>query len=209
MVCSLCILLNQAVISQVHSIKQLTFSDSTHDGYPYWSPDGKYIIYCSGTRSSCYTLRIPSESGQPEKITESFAQHARWSPDGKYIAFDGYFGRLIQVVSSSGGESIRIDPDSIEIMNSGMPCWSPDGSMILFTSDHGGNADLWIMAINGGDPLQITSYAGEGSNPGYDIEASWSPDGTKIAFSSTRSGYWAIWLLEPDLDYIRTKLKMR
>ena len=297
LVSALCLIFNPPVVPQDHSFKQLTFSDSTHDGYPYWSPDGIYIIYSSGTRSSCYTWKILSEGGQPEKITDSFAQHARWSPDGRYIAFDGDFGKLIQVLPSCGGSPIRIDPDSIEIMNSGMPCWSsdskqiaftskgviynldiasgkcaklfhlpgkisvpfdwdpegdfiladvrdtvnrgetdiwlapvnhgqkrqltflpgrqvkpdlsPDGSMILFASDHGGNADLWIMAMGGGDPVQITTYAGEGSNPGYDIEASWSPDGTQIAFSSTRSGYWAVWLLEPDLDHIKAKLKLK
>jgi len=89
----------------------------------------------------------------------------------------------------------------------GYPYWSPDGSMILFTSDHGGNADLWIMSIDGGDPVQITNYADEGSNPGYDIEASWSLDGEKITFSSTRTGYWAIWVMEPDMDIIRSKFK--
>jgi len=286
--------LNKQCFAQDHSLKQITFSDSTHDGYPYWSPDGKYIIYSSGTRSGCNTLRIPSEGGQPEKITDSFAQHARWSPDGEYIVFDGYDGKLIQIVPSCGGKPIRIDPDSIVVINSGMPSWSPDskhiaftsigmiyildiasgectevfhregkisvafdwtpdgnyfladvrdtinrsetdiwlvpvnkgqarqltflsgrqvkpdispdGSMILFTSDHGGNADLWIMSIDGGDPVQITYYAGEGSNPGYDIEASWSPDGQKIAFSSTRTGYWAIWVMDPDMDIIRSKL---
>jgi len=291
----LCLLTGQQCFAQVHSLKQITFSDSTHDGYPCWSPDGKYILYSSGTRSGCSTYKIPSDGGRPERITDSFAQHARWSPDGEYIVFDGDFGRKIQLVSSTGGNPIRIDPDSIEVMNSGMPCWSPDskhiaftakgliygldistgecmelfhlegkisvpfdwsadgdyfladvrdtinpgesdiwlvpvnkgharrltflpgrqvkpdispdGSMILFTSDHGGNLDLWIMSIDGGDPVQITHYAGEGSNPGYDIEASWSPNGQKIAFSSTRSGYWAIWVLAPDMDFIKSSLK--
>lgn len=291
------LLIGQVCIAQDHSLKQITFSDSTHDGYPYWSPDGNYIIYSSGTRSGCNTLTIPSEGGLPVKITDSFAQHACWSPDGEYIAFDGDFGKIIQMIPSCGGKPIRIDPDSIEIINSGMPCWapdskhiaftskglicvlnivsgeckevfhlegkisvpfdwtsdgnyfladvrdtinrsetdiwlvpvnegqarqltflpgrqvkpdiSPDGSMILFASDHGGNVDLWIMPINGGDPVQITQYAGDESNPGYDIEASWSPGGQKIAFSSTRSGYWAIWVMDPDLDYITGKLKLK
>lgn len=48
---------------QQHTLTQLTFSDSTHDGYPYWSSDGDYIIYSSGTKSSCVTMQIPSKGG--------------------------------------------------------------------------------------------------------------------------------------------------
>jgi Tol biopolymer transport system component len=286
-------LYGSAANCQQHTLTQLTFSDSTHDGYPYWSPDGVYIIYSSGTANSSVTMKIPSRGGSPEPVTEVFAQHARWSPAGDYIAFDGDFGNMIQMIPSSGGAPIRIDPDTIPIYMSGMPCWSPDGkkivfksmftlyvmdletgsvsplfrpegknaipydwspdgsmilvdvrdtsdmsqadiwevplnglprqltflpgrqvkpsispdgSMIVFASDHGGNADLWIMPARGGEPVQLTFYEGEGDNPGYDIEASWSPDGKSIAFSSTRNNIWAIWKMDLDLEYISENL---
>jgi len=278
---------------QQHTLTQLTFSDSTHDGYPYWSPDGNDIIYSSGTSSSCLTMKIPSRGGTPKLITEIFAQHARWSPSGDYIVFDGDFGTMMQVIPSSGGTPIRIDPDSIPIYMSGMPCWSPDGnkiaftsmytiyimdletgslfplfrpegkntvpydwspdgskilvdvrdtvdrsrsdiwevplnglprqltflpgrqikpsispdgSKIIFTSDHGGNADLWIMPAAGGNPVQLTFYSGDEDNPGLDVEGSWSPDGKSIAFSSTRNDIWAIWKMDLDQEILRNKL---
>jgi hypothetical protein len=285
-------LYSSAASCQQHTLTQLTFSDSTHDGYPYWSPDGNYIIYSSGTQSSCMTMKIPSQGGNPELVTEIFAQHARWSPAGDYIVFDGNFGTMMQMIPSSGGKPIRIDPDSIPIYMSGMPCWSPDGisiafksmftiyimdletgsvsplyrpegknsvpydwspdggkilvdvrdtadksqsdiwevplnglprqitflpgrqvkpsispdgSMIVFTSDHGGNADLWIMPVTGGDPVQLTFYEGNKDNPGFDVEGSWSPDGKSIAFSSTRNDMWAIWKMDLDLESVTEK----
>jgi len=289
-------LISSTIFSQQLSLKQLTFSDSTHDGYPNWSPDGKFIIYSSGTRTACMTKRIPSEGGSAIQLTNYFSQHAQYSPDGSQIVFDGENGSKVYIASADGGEPIQIVPDSIPIERSGMPCWSPDGkkvafhskgvlwtvevetgtlkkifdlegnltipfcwtndgnniiaelmdtasagtdlwkipinakeasqltfmegrqkkpclspdgSLILFASDHGGNVDLWIMPSGGGDPVQLTSYAGDDSNPGYDLEASWSPDGKKIAFSSTRTGYWAIWLMEPDLEFIKGKLNKK
>lgn len=282
--------------SQQHSLRQVTFCDSTHDGYPYWSPDGKNIIYSAGIRDHVFTYKVPADGGTPELVTKSFAHHATYSPDGAYIAFDGYMGSKIQMISALGGLPLRIIPESIPILHSGYPNWSPeggkisfmsggdiwimeledgtfsnifqienklalpfdwtpdgknilsdirdtvnrgetdiwmipvgegeanqltflegyqvkpdmspDGSMILFTSSHGGNIDLWVMSPKGGDPVQLTFFEGDNSNPGYDLEASWSPDGKKIAFSSTRSGYWAIWVMEPDLEYLRERLKI-
>ena len=288
------ILLYTFSYSQQLSLRQITFSDSTHDGYPYWTHDGKYIMYGSGTRNSHYMMKIPIEDGNPVQLTDFFAQHARLSPDGNYMIFDGDFGNVIQISCAHGGKPVRVVPESIPIFNSGMPCWSPtgdsivfhslgdiyimeletgkadnifqienklavpycwipngneilmsvidtvtrfrdiwrlhvktgtakqitflegyqdnpqispDGSMILFASMHGGNADLWVMSSKGGDPVQLTFYEGDDSNPGYDLEASWSPDGKKIAFSSTRTGYWAIWVMELDMEFIIQKLK--
>ena len=61
------------------------------------------------------TMKIPSRGGAPELVTDIFAQHARWSPSGDYIVFDGDFGTVMQVIPSSGGAPIRIDPDTIPI----------------------------------------------------------------------------------------------
>jgi len=288
------ILVQITISAQDHKLTQITFSDSTHDGYPYWMPDGDYIIYSAGSDETVITMKIAAKGGSPEPVTDVFAHHAQCSPDGAYIAFDGYMGSMIQLVSTNGGSPIKIIPDSHPIIHSGYPCWSPDsrqiafmsegdlwtldlatdvftlvgqmdgklilphcwhpdghslfadvrdtlnrretdiweiplsgepeqitalggyqvkpsispdGSMIAFASDHGGNADLWIMPAQGSEPVQITFYPEEEGNPGYDIEPSWSPDRIKIVFSSKRTGYWAIWIIEPDLESVKNQIK--
>jgi Tol biopolymer transport system component len=290
---SLGLLLTSQGYSQHLSLKQITFSDSTHDGYPYWSPDSKYIIYSSGSGRYCTTFKIPSKGGTPQLMTEYFSQHAQYSPDGKYLIFDGEVGTRVFLSSADGGNPIRVVPDNILVKLSGMPCWapdsktiafhsfgllytvdlstaefkkifslegkkilpydwtndgsyiygsafdtttrnydlwkiaadgkdvkqltffegrqtkpslSPDDSLIVFSSNHGGNTDLWIMPSNGGKTVQITFFPGDENNPGFDVEPSWSPDGKKIAFSSTRTGYWAVWVMEIDMEYIKDKL---
>ena len=278
---------------QEYPVKQITFSKTTHDGYPYWTPDGKFIIYDAATRTECQAMKVPAGGGTPVRLTNCFSQHSDLSADGRLLVFDGESGTMIQMTEITGGEPVRIVPPTIPIVRSGYPrwssdskliafqsvgdvwimgvanknfskichadgkvmipfCWvpgdreilidvrdtttkqsdiwrisleekdpvqltsfgaytakpdiSPDGSMIVFTSNHGGNMDLWVMKFNGGPPVQLTFFKGEGNNPGYDLEASWSPDGRKIAFSSTRSGFWAIWVMEPDLGELRKEL---
>ncbi|MBM3790774.1 MAG: hypothetical protein FJW35_10570, partial [Acidobacteria bacterium] len=69
----------------------------------------------------------------------------------------------------------------------GEPAISPDGSRVLYTSDAGGNLDVYWVDIRGGDPVQITD------DDAVDKDPSWFPDGSNIAFASDRGGAWSIW----------------
>jgi Tol biopolymer transport system component len=280
-------------MAQEYPVKQITFCDSMHDGYPTWTRDSKFIIYDSGSREACHAWKVPASGGTPVKLTSCFSQHTQLSPDGTKLLFDGEFGSVIQMTGIGGGDPVRVVPADIPISRSGYPTWSrdgrkiafqsvadiwvmdldkkesakvyhqegrltipfywmpgdkellidvrdtvtrkceiwkislegkpavqltrlnafaskadlsPDGSMILFSSNHGGNFDVWVMKAGGGTPVQLTFYKGADKNPGFDMEAAWSPDGKKIAFSSSRSNYWAIWVMEPNIAELKKKL---
>ncbi len=62
------------------------------------------------------------------------------------------------------------------------PTFSPDGRYIAFASDRGGNLDVWVQAVAGGDAVRITK------SEANDVEPDWSPDGSTIAFRSDRDG---------------------
>lgn len=77
------------------------------------------------------------------------------SPNGEEIAFT-YKGDIYKV-SASGGQAIRLTTH--EAYDS-QPMWSPDGSMIAFTSDrYYGSQDIYIMSANGGGATRVTSHS--------------------------------------------------
>src|SRR5262249_44062862 len=57
------------------------------------------------------------------------------------------------------------------------PAWSPDATMIAFTSRRAGVSHVYVMRADGTGTRQLTSSTKSDDHP------SWSPDGTRIAFA--------------------------
>jgi TolB protein len=49
------------------------------------------------------------------------------------------------------------------------PSWSPDGEKIVFSSDRSGLPDLWMINVDGTDPVQLTD------DEYYDDFPDWGP----------------------------------
>ena len=62
------------------------------------------------------------------------------------------------------------------------PAISRDGTLIAYTSDRGGNLDIWVQQIAGGTPLQLTRDDFDEREPAF------NPDGSRIVFRSERNG---------------------
>ena len=60
------------------------------------------------------------------------------------------------------------------------PRFSPDGSMIAFSSNRDGNYDVFVIPTAGGKPRQLTFHTAP------DNVVGWTNDGKKVVFSSTR-----------------------
>ncbi len=75
---------------------------------------------------------------------------------------------------------------------------SPDGKKVLFgltkykVKENKGNRNLYVMPVEGGQPIQITSM------PGTEFNAVWNPDGKHINFLSAKSGSVQMYQVDAD-----------
>ena len=111
------------------------------------------------------------------------------SPDGKTIVFD-LLGDLY-VLPMEGGAAKRISGGPAFDVQ---PRFSPDGKEIAFTSDRGGGNNIWRMAVDGSNPVQVSKEKFRLLN-----NAVWTPDGQYLIarkhFTGQRSlGAGELWM---------------
>ena len=99
------------------------------------------------------------------------------TPDGQTVIFS-FEGDLWKADTKTGQASRLTAMQGYETSAK----VSPDGKWIAFTGRQYGNADVYVMPVNGGDIKQITYHS---SN---DDVASWSWDSKSIYFNSNRGG---------------------
>jgi tricorn protease len=92
-----------------------------------------------------------------------------------HVAFQ--YAQDIWVAPRAGGNARRITSFAGDEIN---PQISPDGRLVAFSAQYGGNTDVYTVPIDGGEPKRLTWHSGP------DVVQGWTPDGKHILFSSTR-----------------------
>jgi Tol biopolymer transport system component len=67
------------------------------------------------------------------------------------------------------------------------PRISPNGLEIVYDSPNGGDSDIWVMDVRGGNPIRLTNH------PADDTDPAWFPDGSAVVFVSDRDGRESVW----------------
>ena len=72
------------------------------------------------------------------------------------------------------------------------PAFSPDGTKIAFVATHDGDAEIYVMNIDGTGLKRLTD------NEHVDAVPTWSPDGRRIVFVSDRTGTLELHMMNAD-----------
>ena len=89
-------------------------------------------------------------------------------------------GEDVWTAPVAGGRAHRLTDDEGEDRH---PRFSPDGSLIAFSSEAGGNRDVWVMGRDGSNPRRLTFH------PADDEAVGWHPVHNTVIFRSNRQSW--------------------
>jgi Tol biopolymer transport system component len=179
-------------------------NDGSFEGYPCWSPDGKWVAFIDWHAKSedegfgaIYV--VPAEGGEIRQVTSEADSvdveggAIAFSPDGEHIAF--FSGGAIKTIPVEGGKP-EVLVAEVKSSPYSQLAYSPDGKKIA----HNAEGKIWITPLDGGVPEELRTGLPK------DIrlsEFSWSPDGEKIAFFASIGGDDEFWLISDFLPQKR------
>lgn len=137
------------------------------DRYPVYMPDGGRIAFYRDN-----LLYIMNANGTGETLySDDIGLSGRFSfsPDGARIVYQT-FGNDINIINADGSGLANISTGGF---SDNYPCWSSDGSRIIFYTNRDGNYNIYSMLPDGSDLVPLTD------DPGLDIDPAYSRNGKR------------------------------
>ncbi|MCB0046856.1 MAG: protein kinase [Caldilineaceae bacterium] len=129
-----------------------------------WHPMFNSVIYNgvddTGNRPGLWM--VDDEGAAPQRLTTVESdRRPQWSPGGQYIVFtskdrDGNWEIYRRDTVAGDTERMTNHP-----ANDVLPTVSPNSSMLAFLSDRSGSWRIWVMPLEGGDPVIIAPVQGQ------------------------------------------------
>ncbi len=168
------------------SPRRVTFDNRLLSGLA-WTPDSKEIVFSSNRGGAVWGLwRLTVTGGAPERV--SVGSDRAYMPaislkGNRLIYASGFWNENIWRVPVDRAHHIgKAEKLIFSNMQEEGPQYSPDGKRIAFQSTRSGNFEIWRADADGGNLVQLTSFAGPLTGTPH-----WSPDGRQISFD-TRPG---------------------
>jgi len=173
--------------------RQITH-DKAHSLTPHWSPDGSKLLYTSFFGSGypdIFLIDLATMQRTTFLSLKGTNSGARYSPTGSQVAMvlSGE-GNPELYVSNAQGRQISRRTHTTDAGESS-PCFSPDGSQIVYASGDT-TPQLYIIPASGGSPRRVGSGLSS-----YCAEPDWSrADPNKIVFTIREGRVFQIAVLD-------------
>lgn len=149
---------------------------------PAWSPDGKWLAYCSDETGEYEVYLMTPEGKQgPRQLTSGSSAwkfQPSWSPDSQWLLYADKSQSLKLINVASGEEQIVDRADRHELRDYS---WSPDSRWIAYAKNaDNGQMAIWIYSVSDGKTHRLTGKTFDDSAPVF------STDGDYLFFLSDR-----------------------
>ncbi|HEU4457311.1 MAG TPA: hypothetical protein VFR81_29855 [Longimicrobium sp.] len=167
------------------------------------SPDGRALAVVSvrqvGPEHVEQLGLLSLDGGKPAPLgpASARARSPSWAPDGSWLAFESDRASFRDVFRVAPGATAAAARLTEAPQGSFEPAVSPDGRWIAFATSRDGDAEVYVMRADGGEPRRLTAFHAD------DWAPRWSPDGRAIAFLSAREGADRIFIVSPDGTNLR------
>lgn len=174
---------------------------------PAWAPDGSRIAYTAFVsrakskerNADLFIYELNTGKRNLVSSKPGINSGANFSPDSR---------NLFLTISQGGNPDIlkiSLDGDVVSKLTQGPrgamnvePAVSPDGKKIAFSSDRSGRPMIYVMDVDGSNPVRLT-FAGQ-----FNATPSWSPDGKRLAFAGWDKDHFDVFTMNADgTDMIR------
>ena len=163
-----------------------------------WLPDGSGLLVnaqesAGESSNQIFLARYPS--GESRRLTNDLTSYS-----GLSVAPDGRSFVAIRNERRAGIWTFALDAPATALAVTAEAgadeggqgiAWTPDGR-IVYTTEAGGNPDIWIMNADGSRRVQLTS------TPGQDMAPRVTSDGRYIVYMSDRDGGPRVWRMGLD-----------
>ncbi|MDH4068982.1 MAG: serine/threonine-protein kinase [Ignavibacteria bacterium] len=166
-------------------------------GRVVWLHSGEGVVFSAQERSSDgYQLwYAPVEGNEVTRLTNDLNSYGTvslglTSDDRTLVTLRSEATSSLWIAPRSRPEEARKLPGGVMEGNGGV-AWSPDGKSIAYVAHVSANTDIWLLDLESGERLRLTT------DPGNDFFPNFAPDGS-LVYTSESSGTANIWRMQSD-----------
>jgi eukaryotic-like serine/threonine-protein kinase len=142
-------------------------------GLPRPSGNSALVLHDVGSGEARVLLRNPHSAADTIDI----------AGDGRIVFSEDLTRQSLQEVTLDGSRPPRWLSRGMSVDR--QPSYGRDGTSVFFTSDRGGNVDVWELVLDNGSVRRVTDHAGVDWDP--------YPSGDALFWSSNRGGHFEVW----------------